>query len=297
MSDGPTPLALLVNPAAGGGRAKKVLPAVEEYLDAMHAPFRVERTRDAEHGVSAALAAAEAGEIPVVVSGDGLIGAVGGALAGGDTPLGVVPCGRGNDLARVLGIPTDPQAAAELLLSGSRRRIDVGEANGVPFLCIASTGFDARANQIANEARLIRGPLVYAYAALRALATWRPAKFHLVAGGERWSVVGYSVIVANSQAYGGGMFVAPEARLDDGEFDLLTIGEVSKLRFLANLPKVFKGEHLANEEVELSRARTVELSASRPMRVYADGEWITDLPVKLRVRPAALEVICPPGEE
>jgi len=261
----------------------------------MHATFRVERTRDPEHAVNAALAAADSGEIPVVVSGDGLIGAVGGALAGGSTPLGLIPCGRGNDLARVLGIPTEPSAAAELLLSGQRRRIDVGEANGVPFLCIASTGFDASANQIANEARLIRGPLVYVYAALRALAAWKPAKFRIKAGGEQWSVTGYSVIVANSQAYGGGMFVAPEARLDDGELDLVTIAQVGKLRFLANLPKVFKGEHLANEEVQLSRARTVEVRASRPMRVYADGEYITDLPATLRVRPAALELICPPA--
>ena len=292
--DGQRPLALLVNPSSGGGRALKLQPRIEAVLDERRVPFRVVRTRSLEHGVAKALAAVEAGELPVVVSGDGMIGAIGGALAGGETPLGIVPVGRGNDLARVLGIPTEPEAAIEIVLAGDTRTIDVGEANGRRFLGIASAGFDSDANRIANESRL-GGNLVYAYAALRALVAWKPARFTIAIGEQRTRVEGYSVVVANNSAYGGGMFVAPDADLADGEFDVVTIGKVGKLRFLGNLPKVFKGTHVHNDEVQVVRASRLSLSASRPFAVYADGEHLTDLPADLRVIPHALRVLAPPA--
>ena len=284
----------LVNPSSGGGRSLKVLARVETLLDARRVPFRVVRTKSLEHGIGKALRAVEAGETPVVISGDGMIGAVGGALAGEETPLGIVPGGRGNDLARVLGIPTEPEAAIEIVLAGHSRAIDVGEVNGRPFLGIASVGFDSDANRIANESRL-RGNLVYAWAALRALASWKSARFTIAIGDARTRIEGYSVVVANSKAYGGGMFVAPDAELDDGEFDVVTIGKVGKLRFLGNLPKVFKGTHVRNDEVRVVRASRLSLSASRPFAVYADGEHLTDLPADLRIVPRALRVLVPPA--
>jgi YegS/Rv2252/BmrU family lipid kinase len=288
------PLVLLVNPSSGGGRALKLLPRVEAVLDARRVPFRVVRTKSLEHGVAKALDAVEAGELPVVVSGDGMIGAVGGAMAGGETPLGIVPVGRGNDLARVLGIPTEPEEAIDIVLAGHTRTIDIGEANGRRFLGIASLGFDSDANRIANESRL-GGNLVYAYAALRALVAWKPARFTIAIGERRTRMEGYSVVVANNSAYGGGMFVAPDADLEDGEFDVVTIGKVGKLRFLGNLPKVFKGTHVRNDEVQVVRASRLSLSASRPFAVYADGEHLTDLPADLRVIPRALRVLVPPA--
>ncbi|HTR74327.1 MAG TPA: diacylglycerol kinase family protein [Solirubrobacterales bacterium] len=288
------PLALLVNPSSGGGRGQKLLPRVEAALDARRVPFRVVRTKSLEHGVAEALAAVEADELPVVLSGDGLIGTIGGAMAGAETPLGILPGGRGNDLARVLGIPTEPEKAIEVVLAGNSRAIDVGEANGKRFLGIASLGFDSEANRRANETRLLRGSLVYAYAALRTLATWKSARFTIAIGDERTRFEGYSVIVANSKAYGGGMFVAPDAELDDGEFDVVTIGTVGKLRFLGNLPKVFKGTHVNDDEVRVMRASRLSVSAARPFAVYADGEHLTDLPADLRVIPRALRVLVPP---
>jgi YegS/Rv2252/BmrU family lipid kinase len=243
--------------------------------------------------VSEARAAAGAGEIPVVMSGDGLLGQVGGVLAGTQTPLGMIPGGRGNDLARVLGIPADPAGAASVLAEGNERRIDVGEVNGRRFLCIASCGFDSDANRIANEARLVRGNLVYAYAALRALISWRPARFILELDGERVENLGYSVAVANSKAYGGGMFIAPDADLADGRFDVVLTGKRGKLHFLINLPKVFKGTHVENEEVRVMRAAEVSVSADRAFAVYADGEHLSDLPARLTTLRGALKVIAP----
>ncbi|MFI5028244.1 MAG: diacylglycerol/lipid kinase family protein [Solirubrobacterales bacterium] len=288
------PLAILVNPSSAGGRGARALPKVEQALDANRATFRVQRTKGLEHGVDHALAAIEAGEVPVVMSGDGLIGAVGGAMAGSETPLGIIPTGRGNDLARVLGIPDDPEAAVEVLLVGETRRIDVGEVNGKRFLGIVSVGFDSEANRVANETQFLRGNLVYAFAALRTLLRWKPARFTVRVDEERYRFTGYSVSVANSRAFGGGMLIAPDAELDDGVFDIVAVGDVSRLRFVANLPKVFKGTHVEEDEVRVFRAQHLELTASSPFPVYADGEHLTDLPASLRVLPRALSIIVPP---
>jgi YegS/Rv2252/BmrU family lipid kinase len=287
------PLVLLVNPASAGGKTMKLLPRVEQALDTRRAVFRVQRTKGLEHGAEQALLAVEAGELPVVMSGDGLLGAIGGAMAGSETPLGIIPGGRGNDLARVLGVPDDPEEAVATLFAGHSRRIDVGEANGKRFLGIVSVGFDSECNRRANEVKLIRSNLVYVYSLFRTLAGWKPARFTIRVDDERTRFTGYSVSIANNSTYGGGMRIAPGADLEDGLFDVVAIGEVSKLRFLANLPKVFKGTHVDDDEVRVFRAPHLELSASKPFPVYADGEHLTDLPASLRVLPRALSVLVP----
>ncbi len=284
---------VLVNPSAGGGRAQQVLPQLEGALRARNLDYRLLHTTSLEHGCEEARKAAAAGEIPVVMSGDGLIGQVGGVLAGGDVPMGVIPGGRGNDLARVLGIPAEIPGAVDLLAAGPTRAIDVGEVNDRRFLGVASCGFDSEANRIANQARFVKGNLVYLYAALRALAAWKPARFELALDGDPRSFSGYSVAAANSKAFGGGMFIAPDAELDDGKLDVVWVSDVAKLRYLANLPKVFKGRHVENEEVTVLRAAEVSISADRPFAVYADGDPLADLPATIRVLPRALNVIAP----
>jgi YegS/Rv2252/BmrU family lipid kinase len=289
------PLTLLVNPHSAHGRALKLLPRVEQELDARRIPFRVERTRGLEDGVERALRAVEAAEVPVVISGDGLLGAIGGAMAGSETPLGIIRGGRGNDLARVLGIPEDPVEAVAVIAAGESRSIDVGEANGRRFLGIVSVGLDSECNRLANEVRLLRSNLVYVYSLFRTLAGWKPARFTIAIGDERTRISGYSISVANNSTFGGGMRIAPSAELDDGLFDIVAIGEIGKLRYLSNLPKVFKGTHVDADEVSVFRAPRLELTASRPFPVYADGEHLTDLPVSLRMLPRALGVIVPPA--
>jgi YegS/Rv2252/BmrU family lipid kinase len=284
---------LLVNPSAGGGRTRKLLETARAALaDGGIVPREV-LTESLEHGRSEARAAAERGERVIVMSGDGLIGQVGGELANTGAVLGIIPGGRGNDFARVLGIPADVEEAAGIIAAGSTRDVDVGEANGVRFLCIASCGFDSDANRIANESR-IRGPLVYAYAALKALAAWKPARFTLTLDGETVEVTGYTVAAANGNAYGGGMIAAPDAILDDGMLDVGATGNVSKLRFLGGLRKIFRGEHLEALDVRMWRVAEVTIGADRPFPVYADGDPITDLPATVRVLPKALSVIVPP---
>jgi YegS/Rv2252/BmrU family lipid kinase len=288
------PYLLIVNPSSGGGRAGEVLREAERELDKRHMVFRVVTTRNLEHGIEEARAAAGAGELPVVVSGDGLVGAVGGAMARTDSPLGIIPGGRGNDFARAVGIPTEVPAAISVLRRAEERLIDVGEANGRRFLCIASTGFDSVCNRRANEARLVRGGLVYAYSALRTLATWRPADFTVTIDGRRHRQTGYSVAAANTPYFGGGMMIAPGANADDGQLEVVIISDVSKWRYISNLPKVFKGTHVDNPEVTVLRGSKVEIKSNRPFEVYADGEHLTDLPATVRVLPRALRVLAPP---
>jgi YegS/Rv2252/BmrU family lipid kinase len=287
------PLTLLVNPSSAGGKSLKLLPRVEAALDARRAVFRMEKTRSLEHGVELALRAIELGEVPVVISGDGLLGAVGGAMAGSETPLGLIPGGRGNDLARALGIPTEPEEAVEVVLDGVSKRIDVGEANGKRFLGIASVGFDSECNRLANDTHFLRGNLVYAYSMPRTLIGWKPARFTIADGGERKRITGYFVAVANNSVYGGGMYIAPDAELDDGLFDVVSIGEVGKLRFMRGLAEVFKGTHVEREEVDVFRASRLDIDASRPFPVFADGDHLTDLPVSLRVLPRCLSILVP----
>ncbi len=288
------PHLLLVNPSAGGGRAGKLVATARAALRDGGVEHQLILTKGLEHGRSAAHDAAAHGQTVIVMSGDGLIGQVGGTLA--DIPqarMGVIPGGRGNDFARVLGIPNDVEEAAGIVAANQTRTIDVGVVNGKRFLCIASCGFDSDANRIANDSRM-RGPLVYAYAGVRALIGWKPARFELTLDGEPLIVSGYTVAAANSKAYGGGMFLAPDAHLDDGLLDVVMTAHVSKLRFLSGLPSVFKGEHLAKPEVSVRRCRELRIEADRPFDIYGDGDAIASLPATVSVLPGALDVIAPP---
>jgi YegS/Rv2252/BmrU family lipid kinase len=289
-------ICLIVNPAAGGGRAGRAAGEVLRTLRALGLTTRREDTRDLDHARELATEAARRGEIAVTLGGDGLAGAVADALrAVPGAVLGVLPGGRGNDLARVLGIPLEPLAACAVVAHGVPRPMDVGEVDGRAFVGIASAGFDSDANRIANEAPARLGNLVYAYGALRALASWRPVDFtiELDPPGERVEFRGYTIAAANSRDYGGGMQIAPAAGLDDGLLDIVLIEAVSRLRFLANLPRVFKGTHVDLPQVRVLRAAEVAISASRPFTIYADGDPIGELPVRVRAIPHALRVLVP----
>jgi YegS/Rv2252/BmrU family lipid kinase len=284
--------AILMNPTSAGGKPLRVLPGLQQALDAAGAEHRVIETRDMAHATHAARDASGHGEIVVALGGDGLVGKLAGALRG-SAPLGVVPAGRGNDFARALGIPEDVGGATSVLLDGVRKALDLGEANGNPFACIASLGYDSEANRIANDARIVRGNMVYAYAAIRALMAWKPAHFTVRLDGREHRFEGYTVAAANTAYYGGGMHMAPAADPSDGLLEVIMVEDVSKLRALLNLPKAFKGTHVEEEFVSVHRAREVEIAADRPFDVYADGDPLTTLPATVRLVRGGLSVIAP----
>jgi YegS/Rv2252/BmrU family lipid kinase len=285
---------LIVNPSAGGGRAGRLLADVQAALDRHGVEHHVERTRSLDHARELAHAATTAHEAALAFGGDGLIGAVASALQHSGGVLGVLPGGRGNDFVRVLGVSQDPVVACDVIAGGEVKELDLGQVGEKIFIGIASCGFDSDANRIANETRVVRGNLVYAYGALRALAGWKPATFEVTLdGGPPREVTGYTVAAANSGAYGGGMFLAPDASLEDGMLDVVMVEHVPKLRFLRLLPTVFKGEHVKQRNVIIERAREISISASRPFTMYADGDPIGELPVTVRALPRAVRVIVP----
>jgi YegS/Rv2252/BmrU family lipid kinase len=302
------PVCLIVNPAAGGGKAGRLAPRALAELRRRGLTVRRRDTRDLPHARELALAAARAGETVVVLSGDGAAGAIADVLR--DAPgavLGLLPGGRGNDLVRVLGISQELDDACATIADGVPRAIDLGEvldgdqpraqpSRARAFVGIASVGFDSEANRIANEAPSWLGNLVYAYGALRALVAWRPARFEveLDPPGERRTFSAYTVGAANSKTYGGGMRAAPDALLDDGLLDVLVLENVGKLAFLTKiLPRVFSGTHTREPCVHSFRAREVAISADRPFTMYADGDPIGELPLRVRAVPAAIDVLVP----
>jgi diacylglycerol kinase family enzyme len=177
--------------------------------------------------------------------------------------------------------------------------LGVVASSGVPeraFVGIASAGFDSDANRIANEAPASLGALAYAYAALRALLAWKPARFEIQLDppAEPRTFSAYSVGCANSRAYGGGMYAAPDAMLDDAMLDVVLLESVSKREFVTKLlPRVFKGTHVELPCVHVFRAREVLVSADRAFAMYADGDPIGELPLRVRALPAAVTVLVP----
>ncbi|MGZ6642145.1 MAG: diacylglycerol/lipid kinase family protein [Solirubrobacteraceae bacterium] len=287
-------IALIANPAAGGGRAARLLPGVVERLNSLGVTVRAEVTRDLPHARELAGEAARDGETVVTLGGDGLVGAVAGAMRTvPGSVMGVLPGGRGNDFCRMTQIPLDALEACEVIASGTERTIDAGEADGQTFIGIASLGFDSDANRYANAAPARLGPLVYVYGALRAMLGWKHAQFTVVVDGERTSFSGWTVAAANSGLYGGGMLLAPDARIDDGKLDVVLTQASGRTHFLRTLPKVFKGSHVQDPRVIVLRGREVEIDADRPFVVYADGDPIGELPITIRAVPGALRVLLP----
>ncbi|MGZ6792289.1 MAG: diacylglycerol/lipid kinase family protein, partial [Mycobacteriales bacterium] len=175
-------LQLVVNPAAGGGRALRRLPRVETALaghDLVTTP-----TRSLEHADELVAQALADERVVVAMGGDGIVGRVAGAVAAGGGVMGVLPGGRGNDFCRAVGIPRDPVAACRVLTEGVATPVDLGYAGGTAFVGIASVGFDSEVQERVLTSRLPLGQLVYVYGALATVAGWRPARFTCTVDGE-----------------------------------------------------------------------------------------------------------------
>jgi YegS/Rv2252/BmrU family lipid kinase len=287
-------LQLIVNPTAGRGRARKLLPAVEAALRSAGHDLLVTPTRSLEHADELVASALADERVAVAMGGDGIVGRVAGAVAAGDGVLGVLPGGRGNDYCRAAGIPLDAVTACDVLANGEERRVDLGYAGDVAFVGIASIGFDSAVQERVLTSRLPLGDLVYLYGSLVTVARWKPATFTCRIDGEPVVMTGWSVAVSNSGMYGGGMRLAPDAQLDDGLLDVVLTSATNRRTFLRALPKVFKGTHVDEPSVEVRTATSVDLVACDPSyRVFADGDPIATLPCTVSVRPGALRVLLP----
>jgi YegS/Rv2252/BmrU family lipid kinase len=302
----------LVNPVSGGGAAPGAVVPVARALreagavvDVTYSPGPQAMTRLVDEAVTR-------GDVVVSVGGDGMLSSLAGLVAGRDATLAIVPAGRGNDFARMLGLPDDPVAQARVLLDGAVRRVDLLSASGfggARRLVAGSVyaGVDARAAAIVDRAGWLPRSLQYPYAALRSLATYRPGHYRVSVDGTVREHDAATVVVANSAYYGQGMQIAPPASLADGLLDVVVIEAASRVALMRSLPQVYDGRHVHLPEVTLLRGKRVEVwgavrGSGGAIPVGGDGEPLGQLPSPLaypladpgvvEVVPGALSVIC-----
>jgi diacylglycerol kinase (ATP) len=300
----PKPLRLVVaiNPSASFGKGRDVGPAVVQTLRASGHEVTALTEPDFDALRDAARTALrQHPDALVVVGGDGMVSLGVNLLVGTKIPLGIVPSGTGNDMARGLGIPVgNTEAAIQLLLSllhQPSRVIDAGrvtEADGRTtwFASVLSAGFDAVVNERANLMRWPRGRSRYNLALLRELAVLKPIRYRLTLDGVDSETKAMLVAAGNNVSLGGGMRLVPNAELDDGLLDVLVVQPLSRTAFLRIFPRVFKGTHVSDVRVSITHARSIRIEADAVV-AYADGERIGPLPIDVELVPGALRVLAP----
>jgi diacylglycerol kinase (ATP) len=292
----------VVNPAAGRGRTRGLLPRVRAALVERDIP--VHESRDIDDARRAARDAFTGGHGVVVCGGDGTVSALAGIAHEVGGALAVVPTGAGNDFARHLGLDhRHPLAAVDVLDTGHLAVVDLGRARAgdgasVVFTTVANAGFDADANRWANGVRWATGTPLYVLAVARTLAVYRPRPARVRVDGYEWSGDAWLVAVGNTRSYAAGMKITPDARLDDGLLDVCILGARSIATFVANFPKVFSGTHTTIDGVTMLRGAIVELDASDPAaELWASGERVGPLPARIEALPGALRVQVPRDSE
>jgi diacylglycerol kinase (ATP) len=298
----------LVNPAAAGGTTGKRWPEIAHRAAA--------RGLDGDALISdgpgqlAALASAAVrggAELLVVVGGDGTVNEVVNGIAEADgVELAVIPRGTGWDFVRTYGIPRDLDGAVDVALRGVVREIDAGvvtyrawsgdEARGY-FANVASAGISGAIAQRANESsKALGGKISYYWATLAVFAGWQTGEMRVVVDGTSRSGRMIDAVICNGRYLGGGMMMCPEAEPDDGLFDVLLIGDVTKRDLLFVLPKTYRGKHLPHPRLELLRGGVVTVEADEPLPIELDGEQPGTTPARFEVRPRALRLRVPDGD-
>ena len=282
----------LVNPLAGSGSSPALVERIGATLRAAGATVAVETSVSPEHSRAAVADAVAAGEVVVAAGGDGMLASVAGSVVNAGGVLGIVPGGRGNDFARMLGLPSEPDAVARLLLEGEPTPVDViAVDDGHVVLGSMYAGVDSLASEIVDASRRLPSAVQYPYAAVRSLLTYRPGPFTVTVDGRTTDHEAYSVVVANSAYYGKGMRIAPAADVRDGLLDVVVLPAGSRFAMVRSLPKVYDGSHVDLPDVVVLRGRSVTVTADREVVAYGDGERLGPLPRTAEVRPGALRVL------
>jgi diacylglycerol kinase (ATP) len=304
---------LVMNPASAGGRTDRHWPEIAHALRSAGVRFELHRTTaagDATQAVRSALAGGY--RSVVVVGGDGTLNEVvngffdaDGTSTGSDATLALLPSGTGGDFRRAAGIPANLGAAARLIASGLTRRIDVGRidfAGGQRrlFINIADFGMGgevaARVNRSTHKRGGLRGSAMFLAASLSTLLSYESRIARVDVDGHRIEREVRSVVVANGRYFGGGMHVAPGAELDDGRFDVVIVGETGRIRALTAAPPLYRGRHIRRREVEVHRARVVQVSCDgAPMLFEIEGEQIGTTPATLTCMSGAIRLCAPHG--
>ncbi|MBJ8346796.1 diacylglycerol kinase [Antrihabitans sp. YC2-6] len=287
-------VAVLTNPMSGHGKAMvsstKALGRLRERgVDVVE----LQGATAAESLALARQAVADGVDALVAAGGDGLISCVLQAVATSNVPLGIIPGGTGNDLAREFGIPVDdPVAAADIVIDGTTKTIDLGRVGDRWFGTVLSSGFDSRVTDRANLLRWPKGPMRYNVAMIAELAKLEAVPYRIELDDRTVEVDAILVTVGNTRSYGGGMLVVPTARPDDGMLDITVVGATSRFRLIRLFPTIYKGTHVDIDGVDVYRSARVRLSAP-DTTAYADGEPLGSLPIDISADPGVLQLRCP----
>jgi YegS/Rv2252/BmrU family lipid kinase len=302
----PRNVVFLVNPASANGTTGRRWPEIARRSGAVGLDGHTLMSRAPGHlGELAREAALGGASLLVVVGGDGSVHEVANGLAAVQDPpeVAVVPRGTGWDFARSLGIPRAVEDAARVALDGDVRTIDLGavtyrswggESGRAVFANAASAGMSGAIAQRANEtSKMLGGKASYLWATFAVFARWSATDVRVSVDGERREGRMFDVIVANGRYLGGGMQICPDAEPDDGVFDVLTIGDVTKRDLVLTMPKIYRGTHLPHPKAELLRGRVVSIESEAPIPVELDGEQPGTTPVRLELLPSALRLRVP----
>ena len=283
---------LLANPPAGGGRGLAYAVTAAQRLRDSGDDVRVVIGQSADHAAEIAhRAVAERLPRLVVCGGDGLIHLVLQRVPLSDTTLGIIPAGTGNDIARALGLPLrNPLAAAEVILSGGQRSIDLGRVGDRWFASVLAIGLDSRVNDRANQLRWPRGRARFHAALALELPSFNAVSMHVVLDGQVLELDAMLVAVGNGSCYGGGMRICPDADLSDGLFDVTIVTAMPHSKLMRLFPTVYSGRHVSRPEVLTFRAGSVEITAD-DISGYADGELVGHLPLTSHVVSSAVRVL------
>jgi diacylglycerol kinase (ATP) len=284
---------MLVNPKSRRGGA--ALEPVIARLEAGGIDVVVERFETPEE-VSADIARRRhEADLVIVCGGDGTINsAAKGVLATG-LPMGILPMGTANDLARTLTIPDDLLKAADIIVAGHQRRIDLGEVNGHPFFNVASLGLSADlARGLTPEAKKRWGKLGYGLAAIRVLASARPFRAQIIGDdGAAVTVKTLQIAVGNGVHYGGGTVIHEDATIEDGHLDLYSLELKNVWKFGLMLGAFRRGQHGAWDEVRTSKSTEFDIRTREPREINTDGDIVTQTPAHFIIRPGAITVFAP----
>ncbi|RMH62180.1 MAG: diacylglycerol kinase family lipid kinase [Calditrichaeota bacterium] len=286
--------AFILNPAAGRGKALQMEATLQNEAQRLFPGAPIVRSARPGHARNLAAQLGGTHDTVIAVGGDGTIHEVVNGLMENKAALGIVPVGTGNDLVKALNIPRDTQAALQLIRNTPPRPIDVGRVNDGYFINGLGIGFDAWVVKRSLSVKKLRGNLVYLYAVLATLGSYSHCTLEIDMDGNQSGQDLFLMTIGNGPSLGGGFKLTPGARLDDGWFDICTIRKMHIPRVLRNLLRVYRGTHIHDPRVEISRCREITVRSTIPFAAHADGEALgydlTEL--KMSVLPGALHVYC-----
>lgn len=285
-------IALLTNPTAGKGRARKVRERALLRLRAAGLSVRDLQGRDAGESLDLARqCVAEGVDALVVCGGDGMVHLAVQAVAATGTPLGIVPAGTGNDVARYFDLPRkDTDVAVDRVIAGRTRTVDLARSGSQYFVTVLAAGFDAIVNERANRMTWPRGQMRYNIATLAELRVFEPLPYTLQLDDRQVELEAMLVAVGNGPSFGGGLRITEGAVLDDGLLDVVIIKPISKPDLVRTYPKLFRGTHVHHPQYEHHLVRSVTIAAPGIVS-YADGERFGPLPLTVECAPGALTVL------